>query len=711
MGKNITGRKDPRYANAPGISRVLENEIYDDNSDTARSAYGQITLGQSLTPDDKAHADIVRNALGNRFLGMEKDAYGADVVRYQDKAGQPTAAYINAPGLDMEDINNAGLQSLPYILGGRVIGGLTKGMSLPMRMMGQSGGAFATSVAGDVAAQGAGSEQAPDIGRATTVAALGGLAEAVSPGLGLLWRKLVTEPGLFNKASGQLTAKGVEAAKKAGFDPADVVQMSGEMAEQFAKKYAAIRDPMVAGQSTRTGEFGVPVSRGQLTKDPGRLLNEKAMRYGAFGDSAKTTMQAFDERQSSAIAEAALGGGQKSIANTINPARPALAVRPGDMGEGIRTGVRSARDAAKVGENEAWKEVGKLEATTQALEILPKAIATSLDDLAGSLTKDTAPKASAMLDALRNFKKGGAPAEADEFLGSVKTPSVDTMRRNLFQMMKGTQPGDFDSAAAKRIYDGFNKWIDDAADAALLKGDALAASKLRIARDRTKELNQAFSARGVNGQATPGGALVEKIVKSDNMAPEGIVRELFGTNPDAAPKAATLEALNRIKTGLDKYLPKAQGEPVWNDIRLAHWTNLVKDSSGNLYSPTMLQKRIAQALSAQGSVMKALYKPDEIAAIRRFGAAMKDVSYKDPNPSGTGTSNLFYGGQWGQALLSTLGSYNGPIAKVMQLILRSTPIKEATGAVASQSAIRPTMRPRNPSLGALGASIGAQVER
>jgi hypothetical protein len=708
MDNNITGRKDPRYANAPAISRVLENEIYDDNSDAARAAYRQITLGQSLTPDDKAHADIVRSALGKRFIGAEKDAYGADVVRYLDKDGQEATAYVNKPGLDMEDVNNFGLQSLPYLLGGRIMQGLTRNMSLPMKMMGQSGMASTTSVLGDVAAMGAGSEQGPDFGRATAVGLIGGAAEGLSPLAGMLGRRFITEPSLYNKSAGKLTPKGEEVAKKAGFDPADI---TGDMAQEFVKKYAEIRNPMVAGQTVRGKEFDIPVTRGQMEKDPGRLLNEKAMRYGAFGDAAKATMQGFDDRQAAAISEAALGGGQRSIANVINPTRPAAGVRPGDIGEGIRSGVRSASDAAKTDAKAAWKKVedlGDLTATSQALEKLPQAIASELDGLSIVPTKETAPKATAMLDALRNYKTGGPPGQADEWLGNRTTPTVMQMQRTLGALIKGTDAADFDGTVARNIYRGFDKWIEKSADEALLKGDALTAAAFRTARDRTKELKNIFSARDMSGRSTPGGQLIEKIAKDDFLAPEAIVRGLFGTDAGSVPKAATIEALRRIKSGVDKYLPKDQAAPIWNDIRLAHWMNLVKTPAGNLHSPTMLVKRLDEAFNAQGSVMRELYKPDEIALIRRFSAALKDVSYKDPNPSGSAVSQLFFGGQWGQAALAMLGAYNGPLAKISQMLMKSTPVGNAAGYVAAQSAVAPKLRPRSPSLGAIGAGLTAQ---
>lgn len=705
MGKNITGRQDPRFANAPAISRVLENEIYDQNSDAARSSYRNITAGQALTPDDQAHANIVKNALGNRFIGLEKDAYGADIVRYRDKDGREARAYVNKPGLDMEDVNNFGLQAVPYLIGGRIAGGLTRNMSLPFKMLGQAGTAAATSVAGDTAAMEFGSGQAPDIGRATAVGLMGGAAEALSPGLGLLWRKLVTEPGLFNKSTGQLTAKGAEAAQKAGFDPADITP---DLAEQFAKKYAEIRNPQVAGQSVRGQEFDIPVTRGQMEKDPGRLLNEKAMRYGAFGDPAKSIIQGLDQRQTAAISEAALGGGRNSVANVINPNRAAAGAGPRDVGEGVVGGVRAASAKAKQQASEQWKKVESLTATDDALELLPSAIASQLNDVAANLTKDTAPKSTAMLDALRKFKKKGEPKEADDFLGSVEMPTVDTMRRNLFSMIKGTSPDEFDGMAARRIYDGFNKWIKDAADQELLNGDPNAAAMLRVAIDRTREMKTIFSDRNLAGKKSAGGELIKRMLNDDNIAPETIVRKLFTVDAGATPKPATLDALRRIKTGINKYLPSDEAGPVWNDIRLAHWMNLVKTSSGELHTPTMLAKRIDQAMNAQSSLMKELYKPEEIALIRRFGAAMKDVAYKDPNPSGTGTAQLFYAGQWGQALLSMLSAYNGPLGKITQTIMRSTPVGDAAGYVAAQSAVAPKMRPKTPSLGAIGAGITAQ---
>lgn len=703
IGKNITGRTDPRFANAPGISRVLENEIYDNNSDPARASYRQITLGQSLTPDDKAHADIVRSALGNRFIGAEKDAYGADVVRYRDKDGQEAVAYVNKPGLDLEDVNNLGLQSLPYILGGRIVQGLTRNMSLPMKMMGQAGAASTTSAAGDIAAMGAGSEQGIDFGRATAVGLMGGAAEALSPVLGMLGRRFITEPKLLDKSTGQLTQKGAEAAKKAGFDPSDV---TGDIAEQFTKEYARIQDPVVVGQSVRTKEFGIPVTRGQMLKDPQMLLNEKALRYGALGEPGKNVMKDLDTRQTQAIADAALGADASSIAKAINPSRAGGSVRPSDVGEGIRTGVRSARDAAKAETKALYDDVTDLTATTQALEILPQYVARELGGLSIPPTKDTAPKAAAMLDALRNYKAGGLPKEADEWLGNVMTPTIQSMQRTLVALKKGTDPSDFDGTAAAAIYRGFDKWITDAADKALLKGDALTAAAFRTARERYAEMKSVFSAADKSGRSTPGGRLMEKIAKDDNYAPESIVRSLFGTNPQATPKEGTLEALRRIKTGVTRYLPEDQAKQTWNEIRMAHWLSLVKKSDGSMHSPTVMSTNIKKAL--QGSVARELYAPAELSQIRRFTAALDDAAWKDPNPSGTATSLVSYASKIMQAILGAMMKAESGPGKLLAGTLAATPITNAVGYVAARSAASPTMRPRNPSLGAIGAGLTAQ---
>lgn len=725
---NVAGRKDPRFGDLPSIRDALDQEYQRSNApwtenplfDLARVAtggvplkapsknwdnpYWHIALGAAMTNDGEGQANIVKKALGDRFISLEKDAYGADIVNYRDAGGLPKKAYVNKPGLEGEDVRDFIGQAVPYVATGRMLGSLPiRAGSLPAVGL-QGLGGSSVSLLQDVGALMLGSEKAPDLPKAGVVGGATALVEGLSPVAGTLWRRLVTEPRLYNRQTGQLTEKGVEAARAAGMNPED---MTGDMIERFAKEYAAVRDPMIAGQTVRTREFDLPVTRGQMNKDPGALLNEKGMRYGAFGDAAKQTMQDFDRRQAEAIANAALGGGEKSVARMINPDRAARTTIPRDVGEGLQSGLTSARDMAKADLKEQWNKVGPQYATPEALDLLPNRIATELGDLApllGTIDRNAppaAPTAKTMVDMLRKFRSGEPMREADDFLGGVTVPELDSMRRTLGRMMKGAQGSDREAAGA--VYRGFNNWLQEAGERSLLAGDITAYQEAAKARDMTSRFKELFTAETLQGPATPGRKIVDKILNTtDN--PESIVKALFGTDPGAVPKQGSVEAIRLIKRGVQQ-LPEDQAKSTINDLRLAHWMNVVNNSAGQLHTPTMIAQRIDKAFNSQASLMRELYEPQELALIRRFGAAMKDLAYKDPNPSGTGTANLFYASQWGQALMRMLGSFNGPLAKVMQFTISTLPIKESVGKVASQAATNPRSPVVNPSLGPIGGYL------
>jgi len=705
---NVTGRKDPRYHGLPSIQSVLQNEIFhgelpDDQHNKSVASSRHLAIGHGLTNDELGQANIVKRALGDRFISLEKDAYGAHVVNYRDHGGMPKKAYVNVPGLDMEDMNDTANQTLPYLAMGRMIRGVAPNTGGLTSMAGQGMGATSVSLLQDLGALAMGSEKAPDNMKAGMVGLIAAGVDGLSPIAGNLFRKFVVEPRLYDRTTKQLTEKGVEAARRAGFNPDDI---TGDMVETFAKKYAELRNPQIVGQTMRTGEFDIPVSRGQMTKDPGFLLNEKAMRYGAFGDGAKTTIRDFDTRQAQAVTEAALGGGEKSVARAINPQRAATTTKPGDVGAGIQGGLTAARDAGKQELKSAWAEVGPQYATPEAIDSLPGFIARELGEVAPLLSstgdKNVAPAAKSMVDILRKFRAGDPTHEADDFLGKATVPELDALRKTLGKLMNGAQSNDRE--AAGRVYRGFNAWLRDSGERGLLAGDMGAYEAAAKARDLTSQFKEVFTAETLHGAPTPGRKIVDHILKTtDN--PESIVKGLFGTDPGAVPKQGAVEAIRLIKQGVNRHMPEDQAKGVIDDIRLAHWMNVVKNGQGDMHTPTMIAKRIDQALNSQASVMRELYTPQEIALIRRFGAAMKDISWKDPNPSGTGTANLFHASQWGQALVRALHSYNGPLGKIMQMTLGSLPIKNVAGAVSAQAAIGARAPTINPSLGPIGGYL------
>ena len=694
---NVMGRKDPRFGDLPSIRTELEREYDAGRAPENFKKYWKIVGGAALTADDEAQGNIVKNALGDKFIGLEKDAHGAVVVNYRDAGGLPKKAYVNRPGLEGEDVRDFVGQMAPYALMARMTGGVMPGNGL-MGMTGQGLGAGAVSVLQDTGAFMLGSEKAPDPMKAGVVGTMTAGLHGLAPIVGNLWRKFVTEPGLFNRSSGQLTPRGVEAAQKAGLNPDE---LTAQISEQFAKEYARTGNPALSGQTVAGREFDLPITRGQLTKRPDYLANEEAMRRNILGDPAREIMKGNDDLQRQRVAEAVMGDGPKSIAARIAPSRGGD-VPPVVIGRNIQGGLQAARETAKDIEKEAWKNVGPVYGTGPAFDSLPRFTAEAIGEMAPGITKETTPMTARMLDTLRKLKAGDPLQEADEFLGGAMQPELDTVRRSLLSMMKGAQGAD--KQAAGRVYGAYNSWIKSMEEQALLIGDEGTYAAMRAARDATSGWRNIFSERDFRGASEPGRRFVQNILdKTDS--PESIVRQLFGQTPQADIKPGAIEAVRLIKRGVQTYLPEDQAKVVVDDLKLGYWLNLTKDPAGNVRTPTMLAKNIDQALQKQTSAMRELFTPDEVALMRRFSYAMKQIAYKDPNPSGTSYNVAQFTKNAGQALLRLLAVQEGPLAKVMSMALGSTPVINQIGRVSAQSAVNPRIPSRNPPVAPFGAAI------
>lgn len=696
---NVMGRKDPRFGNLPSIRTELEREYDAGAAPDNFGKYWKIAAGAAFTADDEAQGNIVKRALGDRFIGLEKDAHGAVIVNYRDAGGLPKKAYVNQPGLEGEDIRDFIGQMAPYALMGRMTGGVMPGNGL-MGMTGQGLGAGSVSVLQDLAAFQLGSEKAPDLTKAGVVGTLTAGMHGLAPVVGNLWRKFVTEPGLFNRSTGQLTPRGVEAAKTAGLNPDD---LTADIAEQFAKEYARTGSGPVSGSTVAMKEFDLTGTRGQILKRPDYLANEESMRRNILGDQAREIITRHDQGQRQAITDAVAGDGPKSIAARIAPSRGSGSPPPVLLGENIQGGLQGAREAAKKIEKEAWDRVGPTYATEDALNLLPRQIAQEIGDLAPlAAEKPVTPVSNVMLDILRKFRKGDPLQTADEFLGEATVPEIDALRRSLLKMMSKADGSD--KEVAGRVYGGFNKWIKQAEDQALLIGDEGTFEAMRAARDATSGWRGIFSERDFRGASEPGRRIVQNILdKTDS--PEGIIRQLFGSTPQSDIRPGSIEAVRLIKRGVQTYLPEDQAKAVVDDLKLGYWLNITKDPAGNVRTPTMLAKNIEQALQKQTSAMRELFTPDEVSLMRRFSYAMKQISYKDPNPSGTSYNVAQFTKNAGQALLRLLAVQEGPLAKVMSMALGSTPVINQVGRVSAQAAVNPRVRSVNPPVAPFGAAI------
>lgn len=692
---SVMGRQDPREAET--------GTVFDQHRDVLSNP---TALAANFGASDAQMGDVVQKALGDRFVRRETDANGYDVFVTRGQDGREQRGYLNAPGLDMQDVTRAVRGALPYVATGVGVGAATKAAGVGVQAIAQGLGAGATSVAGDVAQMPIGSEQGVEAGKAATMTGFGAAGPAVGAIGGALWRRFVTIPGLVDRSTGQLTAKGIEAARRAGVDPADITP---DFSKRFAESYARTGNEMASATDAGIQRFGIPATRGQITKDPYLLTQEEGMRRRLYGEQAQNTMRGFDMSQEEAIARAALGDdpahfvgiGGRMTSGVRKPGSVPADREAATLGQGVQGGFNAARDAAKQAESAAWEGTRDLGATKEAFDILPDVLSKRLANVV--IDERLTPAAARMGQEIDAFISGESPGSVAGVFKQKPVTSLDQMRRRLLATSQSASTGE-DARAAKAVYDGFNDWIGEAASQKLLTGDPAAAMKIVQARGFTKEVRELFSPRNADGSRSAAGSRLKKIENADSG--EGVIQALFGAHGSRGATDGTVEALQSLKTALDRFAPGAVGRQAWNDVRLAYWTRLVTGKNGDLVGPTAMMNNIKSALSGQRSVVRTLYSDVEIREIARFAKALETVSYKPPNASGSGYTAASFAKEGIMKFLDAFG-----LGTPARAALDYTRIGNALQGAAARNAVSQFTRPVRPNVTPAITAAGSVYER
>lgn len=666
--QDIRGKQDPRYKDLPTFDtyKAFNPDEYFDPRGGA-----SIDNAPYFGADDAQLSDVIKNNLGDRFVGMKTDANGYPIVTYKDPQGQEVSAYVNRPGLDLQDVGRTMKGALPYLMVGGRIAAATKSAPLVVQVPAQVLGAMTTSITGDTALMPMGSERGIDAEKAVITGVGAGVGQLAAPVVGVIWRRFVTEPGLIDSA-GNLTARGAKAAQEAGIDPASVTP---DMIKSFAKELARTGDAAVAGNAARSSEFGIEKTLGETTGRADQLLREQRVRGGTYGEAPAAAIKAFDDAQYGAVGNAfagdvpsvwPTGGSSPTIAKRIAPNRTAADYAPSELGGAIRENMKAASTAAREAEETAWKGVGTITATDEALAGLPQAINKALDGrvISGGAGSPT-PTAARMVDALSSFMKGEAPEAAADWLTKQAPRNVDQMRRHLGGMIEDAATKS-DRTAAGKIYDGFNSWIRDSADK-LAMTDPNGAANLVVARGISKEAKEAL--QGATG--TPASRILAAVLEKEDTA-EGVVRALFAQKPGAT-KNGVSDALASLKTAYDKYLPADAAKSAWDDVRLAYWLRITQGKDGNPVGVQQFLTNLGRARTQEATVFNTLLTAPERTAILRLERTVRGLEKKNLNRSWTGPS---VGGMFAD-ITRALGfnTFAGRIAAG----LVSKPIQYATG--------------------------------
>jgi hypothetical protein len=686
----VKGTHDPAYKDVPAFDQRPE-------STGSANLAGAMTMGMVGGADDAGYGDIIEKKLGPKFIRRFKDANGYDLVEHVGDDGKSMTSYVNKPGLDKSDITRGIVGAVPYIAGGAVAG-LGK-LGLMARTAAQGTAAGATSIVGDGFAASAGSDQGIDLTKAAVTGATAGAATLAAPAVGALWRKFVTEPRLFDKAAGKLTAEGEKAAASAGLNPAD---LEAKVSEEFAKTYAMTGDAAQSAVKAQTGAMGIETSLAQRTNDAQQAFREKNMTNGVYGDSPAAEMKSFADRQRQQVESAVVGDRAPAYGQALkNRSQTTLA----DVGETIQSGVQSSKAGAKAGEKTAWDQVGDLTPKPEAFADLAPTISAKLGK---QRISSSTPQAMEMDAALADFADGKAVASGTKLIQQAPAETIDDMRRHLKDMLFAVKPENrADRAAAQSVYDGFNDWVGVASKKSLLNGDPTTAAKMIAARDTTKVMHEIFSPTTSQFKATPAGRMIGKILEGAD-SPENIVNMLFSGPTRSQPKEGTVMALNSIKRGLEAYADTKVAAETWTALQAAHYSKLVMNRTGELLSPQVMRDNIKAAFASQETILRTMYNPQELRHLRQLQGALDGLVVKDINPSGTATGAALLIKEFMGKIMDTL-----PTAAKVAVEFSGLPkrFSSASAAVSARAATSQTPQAVNPLLGGYAGATGNQLYR
>ena len=163
-----------------------------------------------------------------------------------------------------------------------------------------------------------------------------------------------------------------------------------------------------------------------------------------------------------------------------------------------------------------------------------------------------------------------------------------------------------------------------------------------------------------------------------------------------------------MKQILDRAPNKEAASNTWNDLRAAYWMRLVQDKKGDMFTPGVMLNNIKNALASQRSVVGVLYSKEELAQIRNFQKGLETITYKDPNPSGSGVAAASFARQFLGNILEALGLRS----HLAQAALAYSGIQRATGTAAAKSATsQAPARVLQPPLAPLGSAAGALYDQ
>ena len=617
----------------PEITALGAEDLGIGQVDTAKIAAGLL-----FALDIKDQAAIIKKYVpGAEII---KDDKGKLLVQVGDNI-----AYINKPGFSQMDFNQIVFQIQQYFPAAKLA---TLGNTLIKRMGIGSIAAAGTSVTGDLIANQFSDETGVSLPRGAAALVGGLVAELIAPALAPVGRRIKEK-----LAGRQPSVLETPLPEKSAI----LETMTPE--QTAAARVAETAEPRTAQAISDEIEFGIPYTTGQrqatvtAAGEEGRdflgggpqLYEEEAMRAGARGDRAQAAMQGLVGQQ-----DVAVRGAVESTAARLGGAVPEFEAQ---VGADILSDIKGAAGAAERQVDVAYKAV------PEEAFVEPKAFDDMMtfvdDELQGFHAQRLAKGQPELADVfLPGAQEGTQTAVAMKYLEGIAAridevgvaPNfgwLEEARKQLGRYI-GSTLDPTDKNQLTLIKKGYDKWLDDIIDKALVTGDDTVLEALQHART----LNTAYANQFLPQNAKDNvGRIISKMIDDEQYSGDQAINAILGASKTfkKIDGSRIVERLKKIfgtnpVTGVfdEGRLATSEG---WQNLRQAYFLRLLKAARGSdpgkPFSGINFKQAVANLIFGDGRMIAAeLFDMKELTMIRRLSRAILRTQPPPINPTRSG---------------------------------------------------------------------------
>lgn len=413
----------------------------------------------------------------------------------------------------------------------------------------------------------------------------------------------------------------------AGVPKTRPVAASPPVAEALADEFATRLPPGSVKPGTAAGEFGIPLTTGEASKDFPKIQFEQAAARGGYGDKAQKAAEEFYTMRAGETKRAIgdVGAGMDRFGQTI-------AETPISAAERVSEGLSKTSEMRKGLYKEDFEKFGSMpgEMHAGAFEGIGQKIKgdLSLRDNPIIIDDVTTPIASkAIQDIENNIARLKVQNRADPFgqpnpenIVGINLKGIEQTRKRLSSFAQDARANPADRRATDSVVRAFDEHVQNALDEGLFSGDPRAFQVWKDAREGFRQYKRDFTPQKNDAGI---GAIVDKIVNREDGAGATageVANLLFGASGTGA-SGQSVRLAYRVRQLL------GEESPEWSGVRQGMWKKLTESTEGRTeFGPQKISERILEFTNGSGQPLaRLMYSPQELGQMRRLAVALKET--------------------------------------------------------------------------------------